>query len=546
VSESLASDSSAVRGERAQAAARPFLGLARRELLIVLAIFLILTAMLTALKILNPADQRGDTAFYEQTTENIANRGVAVSSLQANILAFVQSDIPSTPAAKMADKPLPPPSVPEIDVLRWHGYVILYPIAVLVKVFPTDAVLFALDVLSFTGTVLIAYLVLRRKGVPVLGAALFCLLVVSHPGWSYALLSGQFYPDRLFLIAGFALMVLASSLRAPWSLLVAAGVVAAMVNERGGITGGLFLIAFAVLYWREIPKRPREFRLGLGIAMLLYGTIMLKFVITNFYYATFLPSNLAGVLYNFGLPNFPQHLGIFVLVNAVLLIVALFEWRAALIAVFLMLPNAIGNIGGAEKLGWSTHYHVYYLPALIWAAMLGYARLYRIVSSERSRTLAFYGIAVVLALVMSSIQPYTGAIGVSNISSNFVFTFWNAATTWFTPSGLAHNPVPDEFNSAVPPGSVVTAPEVAMPYLFRNRTVRFFPIDVDHADYAVLSATREPGGGVTYGGIFTFLGAEEAKKIDAVLVRRMRKDGYDFDHPTFIPQLGAAVLKRRR
>jgi hypothetical protein len=517
----------------------------KTETLVVIGLFTLLTVMLTALKLVNPSDQRGDTAFYEQTTENIAHRGVAVSALQADILAFFDAHLTTLPADKVATAPLAPPAAPEINVLRWHEYLILYPAALLVELFPSDVVLFALDVLSFTGLLVLAYFILRRKGLPIAGAALFCLLVVSHPAWSDSLLSGQFYPDRVFVLAGFVLMYLATALRAPWSLLVATGVVAASVNERGGITGGLFLLAFVALYWRELPKPARTLRLCLGIAMLAYGTIIIKLVITNFYYSTFLPQNLSGVLASFLIPNFEHNFWIYVLVNSALLLLAMFEWRAAAIALLLMMPNLLGNIGGAEKVGWTTHYHTYYLPGLIWAAMLGYTNLYRIVSASRRRTLALYGLAVALALFMSSINPYTGQLAVGNISANFLMKFWNASTFWFTPGRMVPNPLSDEFNRAVPPGSVVSAPEIAMPYLFRNRTVRYYPIDIDHADYAVLSAVRGKGTAVTYGGAISYLGPDEQKKVDAVLVARMRKDGYDFDHPTFIPEIGAAVVKRK-
>ena len=517
-----------------------------RELLVVAAVFIVISAMLTTLKIVNPTDQRGDTAFYEQVTENIANRGVPMSSLQANILTFVQSGLTTAPASKIASAPLAPPSVPEINVLRWHEYLIMYPVALLAKLFPSESLLLTLDVLSFTGIVVLAYLILRKKDVPILGAALFCLLIISHPAWSDGLLSGQFYPDRLFVLIGFVFMYAVSRERVPWYALVAAGAIASAVNERGALTAGAFSVAYAVLYWRELRPADRNLRIGLGVAMLAYGVLVVKLVITNFYYSTFLPTNITQIIGSFQLPGFAHNAELFLFVNAVLLIVALFEPRAALLAAVLMLPNILGNIGGAEKVGWTTHYHSYYFPALVWAAMRGYLAAYTRFVLDRQAAIGFYAAIGALIVVMSSINTYsTALVSPANITSTFVFKFSNAASTWLTPEGLRYNPLADGIAKAVPEGSVVSAPEVMMPYLFRNRTVRFFPIDIDHADYAAVSAVRGSDGRFTYGGTVTYLGPKEEAKINAVLVQRMKQHGYDFDKAVFFPSIGVAIVKRR-
>jgi hypothetical protein len=213
-----------------------------------------------------------------------------------------------------------------------------------------------------------------------------------------------------------------------------------------------------------------------------------------------------------------------------------------------MVPNVIGNIGGGEKTGWTTHYHTYYFPALVWAAMLGYVNAYRMVAASRPRRWAFYAVALLLAFVMSSIDPYsTGKISIaaSNVSANFVSRLWTESTRWLTPAHLRYNPLSDEIAEAAPEGSVVSSLEALMPYLYRNRTLRFFPIDIDHADYAVLSVDRSVPGIVTYGGAVNYLGADELKKVNAVLVERMKRDGYDFEHPRIFDAIGVAIVKRK-
>lgn len=47
----------------------------------------------------------------------------------------------------------------------------------------------------------------------------------------------------------------------------------------------------------------------------------------------------------------------------------------AILALGALVPNLLGSIGGAEKLGWTTHYHSPYFPFLVLAVLLGYARM---------------------------------------------------------------------------------------------------------------------------------------------------------------------------
>jgi hypothetical protein len=48
-----------------------------------------------------------------------------------------------------------------------------------------------------------------------------------------------------------------------------------------------------------------------------------------------------------------------------------------------------------------------------------------------------------------------------------------------------------------------------------------------------------------YSGVFNFLGSDETAKSNAVIVERMRKDGYDFAHPVYVATNGITVLRRK-
>lgn len=513
--------------------------------LIPIAIFVIVSGMLFGFKEIKIDQMRGDSAIFFQVTENIANRGAAVSQVFANTQAYLESGLLVMPADKIAKDPLAPPPQAERNMLRFHAYFVLYPIAVLAKIIPVKALLLSLYVLAFTGVVLLAYFILRRDRMPLAAAALFCVLMMTHPGWSNGLLWGQFYPDRLFILFGFAFMYLATRKDSSLGMQIAAGAICLLIGERAAATAGIFWIAYTLLYWKQFSERERKTRLAIGSALFIAGFLLLKLFVSNSNYSHFLPTSLAEIVANLHNPVFTAKLGLFALVNLPLLALACFEWRLAVIAVVLMLPNALGNIGGAEKIGWITHYDSYYLPALFLAAMFGYEAAYKQLSVKKALP-GFYAASAVLVLFLSMINPSSFApvsISPSNISGNFFIKFPQQALVFLTPAGLKYRALGEQIDAMIPQNTVVSTSESLMPFLYRNRTIRYLPVDVDHADYAVVAVVKD-GNAITYGGVSSFLGPDEKAKVNAAIIARMRKDGYDFAHAQAVPAFGLAIVKR--
>lgn len=512
------------------------------DILCAVLLFFLLTVDLTNLKIAHVDQQFGDMAQYAEVVENIASRGVPEDQIMPNILAFFEQNLPSMTAEKLATAPLQPPAVYEMNLLRYHSYLILYPIAIFAWFFPVSAVLLALYVLCYTATVLLVYLALRRANIPVPAACAFCLLVICHPAWSEGL-RGQFYPDRIFMFAGLLFMLLTSSARNNRALMIAAGLLCLSIDERTAITSGLFLLAYTVLYWGK-PHIDRLFKLGLASGLIAYGLIVVKFFLpSNIYNAGFLPTSIGSLMQKFQIPGFAHDALLFLIVNCSLWVLSWFEWRAALIALLLMIPNIIGNIGGAEKLGWTTHYHDEYLPALIWAALMGFIRAYHAFRA-RGQRVALFSIVAALICFLAFMSPYTGAFARTNIYNLFVFWYPRESIAWATPALRQASEWATDFPRVIPENSVVTTVERGMPFLYHHRTLRMFPMDIDHADYALL--VRDPATGPdAYNGVFNFLGPEETVKSNAVIVDRMRKDGYDFAHPVYVAPNGFTVLRRK-
>lgn len=518
------------------------------ELMISVSLMAVVSAVLVLLKIIRVDEQGGDTAMYFQVTKNIAHGGSGNSSIFQSILTYFKSGLLIMPAQNMMHNALAPAGAVEGNLLHWHTYFVLYVAGLLAKFIPVEIVLYSLEALSFTGLLVAAYFLLRRAGVPIVGSALFCFAIMSHPAWSEGILTGQFYPDRLFLLAGFIIILAVAANRFPRWALISVAIVCASIHERAALTAGACIICYEVLYWRVASDR--RFKLCVGAALLLYGVVALRFLISNPDYGTFMPTNIAGIAANLHYPLFINNAELFILINGSLLVLACFEWRAALIALIMMLPNLVGNIGGAEKIGWSTHYHSYYFPVLVWAASAGYQVLYRrLTGINISRaTPVVCGVALILGLFTSMLGPYSShpiQFSIANVSNNFVVKFPREVSKFVSPAGFTYYADYARLAQAVPFGSVVSAPEAAMPALYEGRIVNYFPIDVDKANYAVMSFNRNSKGQITFGGVRTYLGADVAAEIDSSLVKRMKRDGYDFNKAKLFDAFDLAVIQRR-
>ncbi len=511
---------------------------------IVIGICLMLFLTLTSVKIFNIRQGFGDTAIFLQLTDNIAHGRGPVSEVFANTLSFQHSKLFLMPASDLATNPLLPPARNERNMLHFHAYFILYPIALFALVLPVNVVLMALYVASFIGLLLCSYLVLRENRIPIGAALLFSALVVANPAWSEGLLWGQFYPDRLFVLAGFLFMVFATQKAMHRGAFLIFSVLCLLINERAALIAGLALCGYVGLYWKTIESN-RLLRLVVGIGLLGSGVFLTKVWLVNMYYASFLPTSLGQVIRDFHNPVFAGNAAIFFLVGLPLLAVALFEWRAAIIAFACMLPNILGNVGGAEKTAWSTSYHSYYLPILVWAAMLGYSGAYSWVS-KRQKSAILLGATAIVAAVMFMLNPdsiATFGVAPRNIFASFPVVAAQQVSIFLRPGGSSLAVSGNTLRGLIPRGATVSTVEGAMPLLYHDRTLHLFPVGIDTADYAVMRPVRTKSG-FTYIGAVSFLGADELAKINRTLRMRMRRDGYDFSHAQRFMDIGLAVIPR--
>ena len=481
-----------------------------------------------------------DNAFIAQLSRNIAARGVPMSQVaQAVTEAF--DSILTVPAAQLCSEPLTLANSGEFNYFRWHTYWVLYLLAPIHWLIDPEFTLPFLMASGFVFVPIAAYKILRRENVPVGASALSAWLLMLHPAWTVAL-QGQVYVDRLFVPLGFAFLMALHYRPNNLLLITGIGTLLALLTDRTGLIAGAILGGHSVLSYRRGRAVPWS-KLILAMALGLFSFAVIKLYIQHPHYdgfsKTMLPASFAKNLVSND--AFRSKLFSFLAIN--ILIFGPFAALAPkyfLLSIALMAPNILGNIGGAEKTGFATHYHSLYYPVLAFAMVLGCLRLWRI--SARRRYM--FAIATVtgafLALGLNHETWDDVRLSYRRVSSAPFFLPWRQA--------LQRDPDRTQamrgLRAEIPPGSRVTTPESFMPALSSHSAVHYFPLALEDADIAVLPITRGPDGKVQYNGVTTYLGTDEETRIRACLFDRMRLIGYDFENARISHNF--AIVKNRK
>lgn len=500
------------------------------------------------------AKHHGDTAFLLELAENTKLKGEPLSWL---LTTFIDgSKTRCLPATMVCQAELKPSEAP-YNVLNNHAYYGIFPISAITHFFSPETVLSYLNGFSFIGILFCAYLFLRKNDISVLCSVGMCLLISLHPGWALAA-TGDYYMDRFYMFFSLAyLMGMHFLIYNPnislkkwyWGVVFLIGLVGAAMTERAAIMIGFATIATVFIHWKQ-----SNFDRITRIILILLGLLFFAYV---YWYLNYrfvgvagggtladLPSKILGFYNRFSVPLARKQLLIFLVANIGFLGVFSFftNWRTGLFAVAALMPNIFVTVGGAELFGWSTHYHSMYLPFLIYCSLIGFTNLCK--TKLMSKYKFAVGIVLFIPFFFGSIfDPYDGSIHQPSmvnfnrgVNAKVLDFYANPSTSL---DRLLSKKV-SAFNSAVPLGSSVSTIETMMPSLFRDRTIYFYPIGIDTADYVVLPKITRPDGSFYYSGAISYIG--EGQNLDICLNERLKKVGYNLDQPFLIGNM--AFLKR--
>lgn len=513
---------------------------ARVELCLVVAVFVALTTVLCKISLSEAYHRMGDSLLFEQLIDNIWRGRGERSSVFDSVVSVINSGAFSQ--GKEVWLRVANAFDPNIDrsVLTFHSYLIMYALAVFRSIARPVTILTIADVASFTGMALIVYAWLRRNDVGVAASAVFVFIMMLHPAWGVSI-TGQFYPDRLFMFMGLLFFVgVAERWRWPWLVLIAMLTLA--ITERSFTVLGLFLIGYGVLFFDRRQRSRSLVCVAAGAVLVVAGSMLQHHILDNVYYSGFMPGSLGDLQSRFASPAFRQKLSIFLAINTGFLFVSAFRWRAMLIAVAVMLPNVCGSIGGAEKTGFPTHYHSYYFPCLVWGAALGYMTIAHRASSAaaaRRWPAAFASSILVAACVpiaLTHLVDWTGSgrprvSGKVALMTNALLKLPNDWREAFGPEGLPLREARDAALAAVPPGSRVVAPESTMWTIAPSNRISIYPLGLDDATHIVVVCEALPAGGWTWNALPSFLPAPQRQPIEDAFKDKAKALGFDVDHP---------------
>jgi len=526
--------------------------LGKKENAILLFILFVLATTITYVqyyKFVYDSPVRADTGFLLEMTENIANGKGHISSIHAAMNNLSRDKIPAMKADEICAKQLGKTKEEFRNDFESHRYYITYVMAPFAKVFGTRVVYYVAHVFGFFVMLFFLYKILRENSVTIIASILFLLLVFVYPAFSLSM-SGQLYAERFFIPFAMIFLYFLNKKDLNLYALYLSAFFISLVSERAPLMMGIFIIGYIVLFWKQIDTRKRVHLSIIGTVLLCFALYSLNVLrhASGLYYtkSTFLPSSMKELISRLENPVFMDNLIIFGVFSFFFLgIFSIFRWRYFLLAFIMMLPNIIGNIGGAEKYGYLTHYHTLYFPFLVFASAMGYIKVIELTKSKKYYWFILIFISI-LILLSSMSSPYGRNISLKNIiRENVLFKDFKYYPDIFQKNSALrkylnnYNKIP----KIIPDGSRISSGEMAQVILWKDKINYFYPMGIDIADYAVLSVSKTKEG-YSYSAAISYRGREEAKRIDKCILKRMQKLGYDFENQIIINSF--AIIKRKK
>ncbi len=375
-----------------------------------------------------------------------------------------------------------------------HAYLLSYVIHKF-NFWATDVTIFPHLILTISYTFGLTYLMYFFSVIRPISLAkrtILMLLIVFSPAF-YLSLQGQNYMDRIFFGPGiYVVLNLLNRSRSRYqnAFLITLSLLSFMISERVSLILGVIVIC-TLLYkfnnWQTLDSVLLVVGLT-GICWYFYWSS--KISVSKYSGNTsseVMKNNLIELLN--GTRTIPFSL--FLLGNAVLLILSSFNKKTIFLAFISMVPNVFVSVGGAELNGFLTHYHSIYLPILVACAAVGFSEM----KIYQEKTKAFLPISSLLISVamcsqVISVAPREGRTTVERVTYSLgkVVDSLGMPINDVTKSRQAVKENLLRLTSKVNIDGITTPPEI-MPVLaslgFSN--LNFFPIGVDQSKFVIAS-----------------------------------------------------------
>lgn len=321
--------------------------------------------------------QHGDSAFFVDLMYNVGKHNTIFSSIyssHADMGKYLTS--PPEIYCKFNNDNL---SLESNIFKIGHLYLIVFLFSLFVKLGANPILL--TSIIFSLNFILIFYLVysyLNKKGLNKTYVLLFLLLLFFYLPFSMSWV-GQFYFDRLFILPMIYLIFLIENFslnRKNKIIFFILLFYIASLHERAAFMAGCYLIAHVIFFYKQDIKFKFLFIIS-GIILIFYFIVYVKFFQQSYYKEVYTISSLLGNI-NLLIDNSYNVRDLTIkllLLNSPFILLSSLNLRYLLISLGTILPNILFYIGGAEKIGLTTHYHSFYIPFLISGAVFGILKL---------------------------------------------------------------------------------------------------------------------------------------------------------------------------
>lgn len=461
-----------------------------------------------------------DNAFLADLIQEIATSGKPMSGIAYAVdQAFSKMYLVPPLAEDLCKLPFTESFAEKFNYFKWHTYFILYIIAPLTSLFPIQQLLPTINLFfHFCFLLSVLYFFMQKK-VPLSLSVFAILIIFIHPAF-FDGLQGQIYVDRWTYPLSFLYVYALTKVSKNYWYLLLLAIAISIFSDRFGVTVFLITLGYLgceFLFQRNFSNLLKYWPLLLiGSACALFSIIIIKNYITHPSYADFGSQfSFASFKNNWSLSYFRENTRKFILLNFICLSPLLLFSRYTLIAIGLMLINILINIGGAEKIAYTTHYHSNYYPILIFAACDGLTNGYQKLKPNRLAALTF---AIVSLIV---ITPYS-----SSSTKNFFGTIYDLPVyKIFKRSLLRTDKIAvekmNEVRLQIPLNSQISIPEHLMPTFVLHSKINYFPLGLTTAHYSIV-----PNSIKNDSMLHMYRGPEEQVKAGVCLSERLKQTGY--------------------
>ena len=365
-----------------------------------------------------------------------------------------------------------------------HSYLIVYLFSIIHKILGINTVLLASYIngiatfitLSCTFKISRKYKLSKIESISiVLAFAFFTPLIGS--------ISGQFYYDRLFIpmaLLGFYYVIFYEG-KYKSTIIILILIFTSLISERSALMIGIFFI-----YLNTTNKCTINYKLILiSTIPIIYYFFWNKYIQSGIYLNnTSLLQVISNINMLFDFESEYSNLSIkFLTVILPLLAVSIFSKSFFYICLIFIAPNLIISVGGAEKIGYISHYHSFYIPILIIGVIIGYANIKFKFKSK---------FTIIILLILISINFYLSFGKQFVVSPTLTHGLLSDSRLLIKDSDIRatsdnRKKLLSELIQGINRDSTISASEFIMPILvnFDFENIRYFPIGIYDSDYII-------------------------------------------------------------